>query len=90
MSERSPNHTGEETVWQGTPSQAVNLPVYLMLGLGVIAATVGLLYVRPAPSATTDVNTRALFPWIILRDLGTGQASPRSRRFSRSAPRSMC
>jgi uncharacterized membrane protein YdbT with pleckstrin-like domain len=65
VSERSPNQTGEQTVWQGSPSQALNLPVYLMLGLGVIVATVGLLYLRPAPSATTDVNPRAIFPWII-------------------------
>jgi len=66
VSERSPNQTGEQTVWQGSPSQAVNLPVYLMLGLGVIVATVGLLYLRPAPSATTDVNLRPLVPWIIV------------------------
>ena len=66
MSERSPNQTGEQTVWQGSPSQAVNLPVYLMLGLGVIVATVGLLYLRPAPSATTDVNLRPLVPWVIV------------------------
>jgi len=37
-----------------------------MLGLGVIVATVGLLYLRPAPSATTDVTLRPLFPWIIV------------------------
>jgi uncharacterized membrane protein YdbT with pleckstrin-like domain len=37
-----------------------------MLGLGVIVATVGLLYLRPAPSATTDANLRPLFPWIIV------------------------
>ena len=66
MSERSPNQTGEQTVWEGSPSQAVNLPVYLMLGLGVIVATVGLLYLRPAPTATTDVNLRPIFPWIIV------------------------
>jgi uncharacterized membrane protein YdbT with pleckstrin-like domain len=53
-------------VWQGSPSQAVNLPVYLLLGLGVIVATIGLLYLRPAPSATTDVNARGIFPWIIV------------------------
>lgn len=66
MSERSPNQTGEQVVWQGSPSQAVNLPVYLLMGLGLIVATVGLLYLRPAPSATTDVNVRGIFPWIIV------------------------
>ena len=66
MSERSPSQTGEQTVWQGTPSQAVNLPVYLMLGLGVIVATVGLLFLRPAPSATADLNARGVYPWIIV------------------------
>lgn len=68
MSERSPSETGEQTVWQGTPSQTVNLPVYLMLGLGVIVATVGLLYLRSTtqPSATTDVSVRAIYPWIIV------------------------
>jgi len=60
--------TGERTVWQGSPSQAVNLPVYLMLGLGVIVTTVGLLYLRSQTrvSATTDVNTRSVYPWIIV------------------------
>jgi len=42
VSERSPNQTGEQVVWQGSPSQAVNLPVYLLMGLGLIVATVGL------------------------------------------------
>ena len=60
--------TGERPVWQGSPSQAVNLPVYLLLGIGVIVATVGLLFLRngTAPSATTDVNMRSVYPWIIL------------------------
>jgi len=69
VSEQSPTQqTGERTVWRGSPSQAVNLPVYLVLGIGVVVSTVGLLFLRngTAPSATTDVNMRAVFPWIIV------------------------
>jgi len=59
--------TGERMVWQGSPSQAVNLPIYLLLGIGVVVSTVGLLFLRAgtAPSATTDVNLRSVYPWII-------------------------
>jgi uncharacterized membrane protein YdbT with pleckstrin-like domain len=68
VSERSPSQTGEQTVWQGSPSQAVNLPVYLTLGLGVLVATIGLLYLRSrtVPSATPDLNARGVYPWIIV------------------------
>ena len=69
VSERSPNsQSTEQTVWQGSPSQMVNLPVYLMLGIGVIVATVGLLFLRSGtvPSATDDVSVRTLYPWIIV------------------------
>lgn len=54
-------------VWRGSPSQAVNLPIYLLLGIGVVVSTVGLLFLRAgtAPSATTDVNLRSVYPWII-------------------------
>jgi uncharacterized membrane protein YdbT with pleckstrin-like domain len=60
--------TGESTVWQGSPSQAVNLPVYMLLGLGLIVTTVGLLFLRAntTPSATTDVTARSVYPWIIV------------------------
>lgn len=55
-------------MWQGSPSQVVNLPVYLMLGLGVVVATVGLLFLRAGtvPSATEDVSIRTVYPWIIV------------------------
>ena len=55
-------------MWQGSPSQAVNLPVYLLLGLGVVVATVGLLFLRSGtvPSATDDFSARSLYPWIIV------------------------
>ena len=69
MSEQSPTQqTGERTVWRGSPSQAVNLPVYAMLGIGIIVSTVGLLFLRAntAPSATTDINARSVYPWIIV------------------------
>ena len=69
MSEQSSTQpTGERTVWRGSPSQVVNLPVYLILAIGVIVSTVGLLFLRngTAPSATTDVNLRSVYPWIIV------------------------
>ncbi len=69
VSEQPPTQqTGERTVWRGSPSQAVNLPVYLLLGIGVIVSTVGLLFLRngTAPSATTDLNARSVYPWIIV------------------------
>src|SRR4051794_27015631 len=69
VSEQSPTQpTGERTIWRGSPSQAVNLPVYLLLGIGAIVATVGLLFLRngTVPSATTDVSMRSVYPWIIV------------------------
>jgi uncharacterized membrane protein YdbT with pleckstrin-like domain len=69
VSEQSPTQqTGERTVWRGSPSQAVNLPVYLLLGIGSIVSTVGLLFLRAgtAPTATTDINARSVYPWIIV------------------------
>ena len=69
MSERSSiPQSNEQTVWQGSPSQVVNLPVYLVLGIGVIVATVGLLFLRAGtvPSATDDVSVRSVYPWIIV------------------------
>ena len=69
MSDPSPpQQTAERTVWQGSPSQAVNLPVYLLLGLGVVVTTVGLLYLRSQTrvSATSDTSARSLYPWIIV------------------------
>jgi uncharacterized membrane protein YdbT with pleckstrin-like domain len=60
--------TGERAVWRGSPSQAVNLPVYMLLGLGVIVSTVGLLFLRAGtpPSATTDISARSVYPWVIV------------------------
>ena len=55
-------------VWRGSPSQTVNLPVYLLLGIGLVVSTAGLLFLRAgtAPSATTDVDLRSVYPWIIV------------------------
>ena len=55
-------------MWQGSPSQVVNLPTYMTLGIGVIVATVGLLFLRATtvPNATDGVSARALYPWIIV------------------------
>lgn len=51
----------ETTVWQGTPSPLVRLPVDLLLALGAIAATVALLLLQTAaPEAAPAV------PWLIL------------------------
>ena len=70
MSERTSSEpqTVEQTVWKGTPSQMVNLPMYLLLGIGLIVATVGLLVLRANTplSATDDLNARSVYPWIIV------------------------
>jgi uncharacterized membrane protein YdbT with pleckstrin-like domain len=60
--------SSEQTVWQGSPSQAVNLPVFMTLAIGVLVATVGLLFLRTGtvPSATDELNARAVYPWIIV------------------------
>jgi uncharacterized membrane protein YdbT with pleckstrin-like domain len=62
------SHAGERTVWKGSPSQMLNLPIYTTLGIGVIVATVGLLLLRANTplSATDDLNARSVYPWIIV------------------------
>ena len=42
----STQSTGERMVWRGSPSQTVNLPVYLLLGIGLVVSTAGLLFLR--------------------------------------------
>lgn len=69
MAERTPSEQmGEQTVWRGSPSQMVNFPVYALLGIGLIVATVGLLLLRANTplSATDDLNARSVYPWIIV------------------------
>ncbi len=41
-----PNKPEERVVWQGTPSPLVNLPLYLLLVLGAVLATAGLIWLR--------------------------------------------
>ena len=41
-----PNKPEERVVWQGTPSPLVNLPLYLLLFLGAVLATAGLVWLR--------------------------------------------
>ena len=41
-----PNKPEERVVWQGTPSPPVNLPLYLLLFLGAVLATAGLVWLR--------------------------------------------
>ena len=55
-------------MWQGSPSQTVNLPTYMLLALAVIVTTVGLLVLRANTpmSATTDLNARSVYPWVIV------------------------
>ena len=55
-------------MWQGSPSQTVNLPTYMLLALAVIVTTIGLLVLRANTpmSATTDLNARSVYPWVIV------------------------
>ena len=56
----------ERTVWQGTPSQAINMPAYLLLGIGLIVATVGLLVLRAATRGDPGPEGGAsIYPWLI-------------------------
>ena len=58
--------TEERTVWQGTPSQLINLPSYILLLLGAALATAGLLFVRNA--SRPDVigeEPNPVFTWMI-------------------------
>lgn len=41
-----PNKPEERVVWQGTPSPLVNLPLYLLLFIGAVLATAGLVWLR--------------------------------------------
>ena len=58
----------EQTVWQGRPSALLDLPFYLLLLVGAIIASLGLLFLLPAPG-TASVSGRSptadVFKWII-------------------------
>lgn len=62
-----PEQSAERTVWQGGPSQMVNLPVYLSLGLALILATVGLLFLRSVTRSQAGAETgTSVYPWVIV------------------------
>ena len=48
----------ERVVWQGTPSPLVNLPLYLLLFLGAVLATAGLVWLRSCGGGP-------FVPWLI-------------------------
>ena len=60
--------SAEHTVWQGTPSQAVNTPYYVALAVGALVGTVGILVLRNAAIArdVTLAARRELFTWLIV------------------------
>ena len=56
----------ETTVWQGTPSPLLNLPVDLLLLLGALLATVALLALRAAsPEGAPAVPWLILLAWLL-------------------------
>ncbi|MEJ7809836.1 MAG: PH domain-containing protein [Gemmatimonadaceae bacterium] len=60
--------TGETTVWRGSPSQLIALPTYVLLALGAILATVGLLALRDASvdrTVVSDTGANPVFTWLI-------------------------
>lgn len=62
-----PDDVIEQIVWQGRPSALADLPFHLLLLGGGVLATMGLLFILPASSASVserDVTAR-LFQWII-------------------------
>ena len=58
----------ERTVWQGTPSQAVNVPSYLLLGLVAVVATVVLLAFRnsSADGGAVTGGSNSVFVWLLV------------------------
>ena len=58
--------TEERTVWQGTPSQLINLPSYFFLGLGALLATAGFIFLRNASRPDVIGETASpVFVWLI-------------------------
>ena len=59
--------TTETTVWQGTPSQLVNVPNYILLALGGVLGTVGLLFLRGMSTVggTAEPGSGSIFLWLI-------------------------
>ena len=60
--------SSEQTVWQGRPSALLDLPFYLLLFVGAILASLGLLFLLPAPGTDTvsgRASTADVFKWVI-------------------------
>ena len=58
----------DQTVWQGRPSALLDLPFYTLLLVGAVAASLGLLFMLPAPgtaSVSERSSTAQLFQWLI-------------------------
>ena len=77
----------EQTVWQGRPSALLDLPFYLLLFVGALLASLGLLFMLPAPGTqpvTGQPSTADVVKWVIAAVwvLGIGLAIARwiSRR----------
>lgn len=60
--------TAERTVWQGTPSQAVNVPSWTLLALAAAAATIGLRALQRATAARGGLTERTadVFGWLVV------------------------
>jgi uncharacterized membrane protein YdbT with pleckstrin-like domain len=56
----------EPILWQGRPSGLVDLPFYVLLLLGAILGTLGLLFLLPAVSVGPEADrTARVFSWVL-------------------------
>jgi uncharacterized membrane protein YdbT with pleckstrin-like domain len=65
--ERTAVDTQESTVWRGTPAPLAELPTYVLLALGALVLTVGLVILRngmPEP-AVGERGLGDVVPWLI-------------------------
>ncbi|HVF58337.1 MAG TPA: PH domain-containing protein [Thermoanaerobaculia bacterium] len=60
-----PNKPEERVVWQGTPSPLVNLPLYLLLFLGAVLATAGLVWLRGRAGGEPAPDVGPVVTWLI-------------------------
>ena len=63
-----PDVAAERTVWEGTPSQAVNAPAWVALALGALGASVGLEALKRATAARGGLTERTaeVFGWLTI------------------------
>ena len=62
-----PHDVTEQIVWQGRPSALADLPFHLLLVIGGVLATLGLLFLLPGAAVSVserDITAR-VFQWII-------------------------